>query len=524
MSKAVMIGIPLSIVALLFSGIPLPFEGPYLLPLVIVVAAFLFIPTRPALLLILGYGAFSGWAKLASAWNPLIYIAIDILLATVIIRWLASALPERRSLLRGVPFAAPLMAFLVLCLILMFSPLTHPILALGGVKAYIIPIVVYFLAYQVFVTPDQVRHALLALSIPAFFVAAYTFIQLASGLTELRVLYSPGELASRFQGTIQLDAGTGDLVFRPFSTLQDAGTAAHFNLISFFLAVAIMGTLAGNKNAENRWSLIALPLAFLAAAAVAISAVRIAWTGLFIGVVYVAWLSRGRSLNLLPLLAIAAVAGFVFAGDTYLGRDLFRRAQTMTTPVETFEQDRAFGWWYNNMWMVENTPLGVGMGKAAPGLGGIEKFVAVDRGFWLPPPDNLVGGLLIEVGVLGMLLLLGTIVSLLVRATVLVGRLSGTSRALATGLTGMVLAIFIAGIAGAALFSTPVNLYFWTLSALLMRLCSTAAPAPSPVPVPRASAPTATFATPPLSPRVANFVRRAPSLTPDPAVVPRPPD
>ncbi len=518
MSKAVMIGIPLAIIALLFSGIPLPFEGPYLLPLVMIVSAFLFIPTRVALLLILGYGAFSGWAKLASQWNPLIYIAIDVLLATVILRWLASALPERRSLLRGVPFAAPLTAFMVLCLILMFSPLTHPILALGGVKAYVIPIVVYFLAYQVFVTPDQVRHALLALSIPAFFVAAYTFVQLSSGLAELRVLMSPGELAARFQGTIQLDAGTGDLVFRPFSTLQDAGTAAHFNLISFFLAVAIMGTLAGHKDTGNRWSLIALPLAFLAAAAVVISAVRIAWTGLFIGVVYVAWLSRGRSLNLVPLLAIAVVAGFLFAGDTYLGRDLFRRAQTMTTPVETFEQDRAFGWWYNNMWMVENTPLGVGMGKAAPGLGGIEKLVAVDRGFWLPPPDNLVGALLIEVGVPGMLLLLGTIVSMLVRATALLGHLAGTSRALATGLTGMLLAMFIAGIAGTGLFSTPVNLYFWVLSAFLMRLCSAASPAPSPVPLARASVPTTSIATPPLRPRVANFVRPVPRLAPDPAV------
>lgn len=526
MSKVAMIGIPLSIVALLFSGIPLPFEGPFLLPLVIVVAAFLFIPTRPALLLILGYGAFSGWAKLASQWNPLIYIAIDILLATVLIRWLASALPERRNLLQGVPFAAPLMAFIVLCLILMFSPLTHPILALGGVKAYVIPIVVYFLAYQVFVTPDQIRHALLALSIPAFFVAVYTFIQLSSGLSELRILYSPGELASKFQGTIQVDAGTGDLVFRPFSTLQDAGTAAHFNLISFFLAVAIMSTLAGNKDTQNRWSLIAFPLAFLSSAAVVISAVRIAWTGLIIGLVYVVWLGRGRSLKLMPLVAIAVVAGFLFAGDTYLGRDLFRRAQTMTTPVETFEQDRAFGWWYNNMWMVENTPLGVGMGKASPGLGGIEKFVAVDRGFWLPPPDNLVGALLIEVGVPGMLLLLGIVVSILVRATVLVGGLTDTSRSLATGLTGMVLAIFIAGIAGAGLFSTPVNLYFWVLSAFLMRLCSAAAPAPSPVLVPRA-VPAAAFATPPYRPRVANFVRRAAPLAPGPGLadpVPGPPD
>ncbi|MBI2911676.1 MAG: hypothetical protein HYY05_06000, partial [Chloroflexi bacterium] len=219
--------------------------------------------------------------------------------------------------------------------------------------------------------------------------------------------------------------------------------------------------------------------------------------------------------------------GFLFAGDTYLGRDLFRRAQTMTTPVETFEQDRAFGWWYNNMWMIENTPLGIGMGKAAPGLGGIEKYVAVDRGFWLPPPDNHVVGLLVEVGVLGMLLLLGTIVSVLIRATVLAGRLPDTSRSLATGLTGMVLAIFIAGIAGAALFSTPINLYFWVLSAFLMRLCSAASPAPSLVPAPRASAPAAAFAPPPLRPRVANFVRRAPPLAADPALpdaIRRPPD
>lgn len=514
MSRAVMIGLPLAIIALLFSGIPLPFEGPYLLPVIILGAVFLFLPTRIALLLILAYGAFSGWAKLASQWNPLIYITIDILLAAVIIRWLASALPERRSLLQGVPFARPLMVFIILCVILMFSPLTHPILALGGLKAYVIPILVYFLAYQVFVTPEQARQALLALSIPALIVAAYAFIQLASGLSELRLVYSPGELAAKFQGTIQLDPATGDLVFRPFSTLQDAGTAAHFNLLSFFLAVAVIGTLARQKAAENRWSLIALPLALLSAAAVVISAVRIAWTGLFIGVIYVAWLSRGRSLNLLPLLAASVIGGVLFVGDTHLGQDLFRRAATMATPVETFESDRAFGWWYNNLWMVENTPLGIGMGKAAPGLGGIQQYAQVDRGFWLPPPDNLVGGLLVEVGVPGMLLYLGVIVAILIRATILVARLDGVARGMATGLTGMVLALLSTGIAGASLFSTPVNLYFWALSALLMRLCAQASPATSNALAPVTPALARAFATLPPRPRAPNFVRASPPLTP----------
>ena len=492
-SRLTLIGVPVALVLLLGFGIPLPFEGPYLLPVLLITALIQFLPPRNALLIVLAWGSISGWAKLASQWNPLIYIAIDLLLLAILARWLAVALPEKRSLFGGVPFARPVFLFMLLTVVLMFSPLTHPIIALGGIKAYVIPLLIYCLAYQVFTTPQQIQRALIVLSVPALLVAAYTFIQVMTGLQELLVFYSPPDLATfYFQGTLRVDEHTGALNFRPFSTLQDAGTAAHFNLIGLFLGIALLGRLTAPSSEKRNRLLPCLGalLALTAGGAVVISAVRVAWISALSAILFLLWLSRGRAVALMPLLAVATMGAITFAGDSILGQDMLRRALTMTTPVDAFEQSRGFGWWYNNLWMLQNTPFGVGMGKAAPGLGGIERFTSVDRGFWLPPPDNLVGGLLVEVGAPGTLLFLGVVAAILVRATFRVPSLPARERGMALGLTGAVLAIAVTGLAGIGLFSTPINLYFWTLNAMLMRLCSSPrSPVPLVTPPPAVPAP-----------------------------------
>ena len=264
-----------------------------------------------------------------------------------------------------------------------------------------------------------------------------------------------GTLASlgyEYNTTIRTTGG----FLRSFSTFNQPFGFGFF--LALVMIVAIPHVLAEPRRLRSRVFLACLPLLVVA---LGFTFVRGAWVSLAVGVTYLG-LTRYRVLLL--VLPIAAVAL------------LFLPSDVASSAFSARSSEQRVEGWSENLAQIVSHPAGVGVGAS----GAASEKVAVlsgETGYY--QPDNHYFKMLYELGPLGLWLFV-----LLLAACFFSGRrierhAAGTNRAMAGGVTAMVLASAAACLVATYFEIFPMDVYFWMLVGVVSTMDAQSAPEPS---------------------------------------------
>lgn len=263
----------------------------------------------------------------------------------------------------------------------------------------------------------------------------------------LQQLVGPAGLVAlgyQYDTTVRTTGG----FLRSFSTFNQP-----FPFGFFLMLVVLVGlpqAFTDPRRIRNQLFLLALPILGLGLAS---SFVRGAWLGLAIGIAYLGS-SRYRAMLLVIPLA--------FAGLLLLPLDLAETALSERSSEQRVEA------WAANFDQIVEQPLGAGLGASGAAA---ERAAALKGevlgGLFQFQPDNYYFKIALELGALGLWVVVLLLVSSFVAARDESRRTTGTDSAFASSVAAMVLAA-IGGSFVATYFEIfPMDLYFWVLLAVV---------------------------------------------------------
>lgn len=427
----------------------------------VVALVMLALPTERALLVVFGYAAFHGLAKLFTNYQPVVYASLDLLFLLLLANWV---LRERwRADAKWPPALLPIALFVIWTLLILLAPISNIVIGLGSLKSYILPIGLYFVAYRTLQSRDQLqRFFALTVTITAI-MAVFAIVQHQLG-PKVVASWGPG-FARTINSSNQWYSPTlAAPVFRPFSTTPDPYAAALYMMIGVLATLAILRPRQG----ERRWLLPVAGALLLAGYAMTllVIGVRQVWYETVIGVVVLAICggvsaSGARSLLLALALAITFAVSSVAVGD---------RLASVSQPLDAYVTERG-GYMYLILPSIEQFPFGRGLGTAGVAPDQLQRiFGLTDAGTFIGA-DNMFLVMVYESGVVGLALFVLLNVTLLVCAFRALRQLRDPRlRALGAGLFAIMIAVVATYFGGGAFMTTPSNYYFWFAAGALMKL------------------------------------------------------
>ncbi|GAA5141883.1 hypothetical protein GCM10023340_04380 [Nocardioides marinquilinus] len=275
-------------------------------------------------------------------------------------------------------------------------------------------------------------------------------------------------------------------LLRSFSTFTQPFSFGLFVMLVLLLATPV--AIADHRRLRNRLFLLSTPLLLIG---MATSVVRGAILGLVAGMVFLAlWRYRGLvhlvpPLLLVPVLLPASVLA-TFLSSSSLG-------------------ERGSGW-QETFGLVAEAPWGQGLGTSGAAAEkalelGAERNDILIVGGANYQPDNQYVKTLLELGPIGLWLLLLVGAAALVAAVRTASAHVGVDRALAEGVAACLIAAGAGSLVATYLEIFPLDLYFWLLLGVLLCLDprSTSTPSPS-APEGAGSRPTSASSSPPSVP------------------------
>jgi len=310
-------------------------------------------------------------------------------------------------------------------------------LAVGGLQALVGLKVGYFFllaAVAAWRCPLDARERdrlVTILMVMGVLTAAYGLVQQVLGAERLNAFGYPYNTTIRFAG--------GSL--RSFSTFNQPFGFGFFQML--VLLIGIPQALAEPQRRRNRLFLLALPLLALGLLS---SIVRGAWLGAAVGMAYLAS-HRYRVLLLLVPLAVLAVA--------FLPSEALSSSSTTERTTS----------WEQNVGRVFSNPFGVGLGAS----GAAAEKAAIGTGVRTYQPDNFYFKTVLELGVLGLWMLVLLLAGAFSASRAAAGRLDGRDAALAAGVAAMVAAAAAASFVATYFEIFPMDLFFWLLLTVVAR-------------------------------------------------------
>jgi hypothetical protein len=282
--------------------------------------------------------------------------------------------------------------------------------------------------------------------------------------TLVTILMAMG-FVTAFVGIAQQVIGEARLVDWGYSYLVSVRTAGgylrsfstfvtNFPFALYLMLVLLIGipsALTDVHRLRNKLFLLSLPVLI---AGLVVSITRAAWIGLAVGLVYIG-VTRFRSvLAMLARVGVWLVAGLLIA--TSFG-SVFLSGESLNDRLKI---------WESNASQVVEHPLGKGIGSTGSAAAKLTEVTGEATRDVLQP-DNYYFKTTLELGVLGLWVLLFVFVTAFSAASSAARRLRGSDGALATGVAASVLAA-----ATVSLFATyfevfPLDAYFWMLLAVV---------------------------------------------------------
>lgn len=264
--------------------------------------------------------------------------------------------------------------------------------------------------------------------------AVYGLAQQVLGPERLNAMGYPYNDTIRFTGSF----------LRSFSTFNQPFGFGFFMMV--VLLVGLPQALTEPQRRRNRIFLYLMPLLVLGMLS---TFVRGAWLGTAVGVAYLG-AHRYRVLLLLVPLALLSLA--------FLPAEV---ASSALSPTSTKERTSS---WQQNIGQVLVHPLGTGVGSSGAAA---EKSAA--PGTETYQPDNFYFKMLLELGLLGLWMLLLLLAAAFADTRAAARRLPGRDGALASGVSAMVVAAGAACLVATYFEIFPMDLLFWLLIAVVTR-------------------------------------------------------
>lgn len=379
----------------------------------------------------------------------------DIFLALALGHWLwGFALGHPRPS-TATPVALPALLFVLYCIAQMFNSENMSwILALAGLRSWIIWIPVFFIVYDTMYTRRQLDRLILIIAVLSAATAIYGVVQTKIGFGHL---YNISPNFSFYRVFMQ-----GEAVRAP-STYVNPGTAGE---AMGFAAVACGGAALAAVFSVRQ--LILAAGGVLSAIGMLATASRAPMLGAMTALTTATLLSRAPRLVI--GLMLVAVVGAWQAGR-HVGPQAFDRYQHGMLSRETIVA-RVRTPLENALVMLARYPLGTGI---ASGVGTGRALHYVDQPVAVKETvsgfvENEFGRAMKELGLPGFALfmwMLWRVISLGVRGTL---RCRGRDRVLAAALMSAAIGVAMQLWVGSALYLAPGGIYFWMACALAARM------------------------------------------------------
>ncbi|MCD6361448.1 MAG: O-antigen ligase family protein, partial [Armatimonadetes bacterium] len=427
--------------------------------LVVSIAAFYSVET--GLMALIFVASTDGFLKgISPGWYT--QVLKDYLLALCLLRWgWMSALGYRRESVHQ-PVVMPIIMFVMWCAMQMFNTTTHSVLlALAGLRAWIIWTAVFFVAYDHIRTRAQLERMLLYITFLLIPIAVYTVVQYNIGYDHLYRL-GPG-----FRSYAKAGYYTDDfqVEMRPAATM----ISPHNNAaaMSCGLLMALGGFWFFRRH--KLWQVATIAALPLEGVAMLLTAARAAFASTVIAAAVLLVLVRRTGvavvMGLVVMIAVTQV-------DRLTGGHAMER---LTGVVTRFDEsvNRAWTPWHTAMLYARDHPLGSGVatGHAAgrvlwgefKGKSGLAERI--------PWAENEWGRALIELGIPGLMLFAWMIFSVLKSMYRIHSQLKTREyRWLAAGLLAACIGVIARLAVGAALYTWPEAILFWIYVAGCLRL------------------------------------------------------
>ncbi len=243
-------------------------------------------------------------------------------------------------------------------------------------------------------------------------------------------------LGYEYNTTIRTTGG----FLRAFSTFNQPFGFGFFLML--VLLVGVPQAFSEPGRLRNRLFLVSLPLLGLG---LVFTFVRGAWIGLALGLAYIGW-ARHRLLLLgLPLVAVSLL---------FLPADV---ASPVLSPSSSAERVSSWG---ERISEIGSHPAGAGIGATGSAS---EKVSALQGKADVYQPDNYYFKIALELGVVGLWLLLLVLVASFRSSRQAASALRGRDADLALGVSAMTLAVAGASVVATYLEIFPMDVYFWLL-------------------------------------------------------------
>ena len=408
-------------------------------------------------------GVVDGYLKLKTG-SEYATLARDVLLYAICLGLVARAV-VRREELRMPPYAAVLVAYVLLVLVQLANPETGGLgRGLAALRPHLEFVPLFFLTYLTVRTRARLRGLLVLLVVIGAANGIVSFVQFGLSPEELAG-WGPG-YADRIEGTDDVSGrvfydGSDEARVRPFGLAADSGQGG------FLALLAVPATIALVSLTRGRWRWIALALGFAVALGIVTSQGRTVMIGALMTVVAYATLTVVARRLLPTLAAIAVLAVAVWAATSLAvgagGAGAFDRVAEIAPSqlIQSAGEQRGSSIMLAPDYAVE-FPFGAGLGsvgpaatfgrEGAPGLNGETEF----------------NFLIVELGVAGAAVLLALFAALIGRTfrrlrAIGESNLRGLLAALAAPLVGMVVMFFSSSI----MAGSPGAPYFWAIAGVL---------------------------------------------------------
>jgi hypothetical protein len=416
---------------------------------------------RPLLVFLLYLGLLDGFLKLRTNSTAVTSVR-DVLLYAILLGFLARAI-LRRQTLRLPPLSGWILAFTVVVLVQVVNPADEGIgHTLGALRPHLEFVPLFFVGYYMVQTRARLRTFFLILLVIATANGIVGFYQL--NLTPAQLAsWGPG-YAFRINGNgtgLNKVAGRtfhtgGQERTRPFGLSDDAGLGGAWGMLAVGGALALASL--GIRRRLGRISLLLCvgpPLAIISGEG------RSILIGSVVAVLaYVGFATTAR--RLVPtmtavLLGLAVLVGVVVYVGSVSGSGVFARYKTISPSnlASTTSTDRGSSLKYIPT-LIADHPLGNGLGKVGPAAG-FAGGASNSGSNGETEPDFLVS----ELGVPGLIVVLGFNINLLFLAFRRIRQLEPETRSLVAALLAGIVAMLVVGVASATTANAPDAPYLW---------------------------------------------------------------
>jgi len=426
--------------------------------LTIFAALLLSIPREKALKIFFLYISIEGALKLMSDYEPVVHVGADMLVVIMLLAWCTSSIMTGQRHIPRVPYFGLITALTIWVGLEVFNPFGRIIPALASFKIYLTMIPLFFFAYLLIDSKEQIEGFYNLFVFVGFLIAGLAIVEKIAGQDFVT------KLSRTYMAKVEQFSFTGRL-YRPFSTTNNPGGASVFGVATMpFIFYFIFKAKKYYFRKITLWAVVLVTFIMLY-----VSFVRINFLACLIEIALMTFLLRRRIPKKIIhlVLVFIIVGGAFFIADKYITGGMTQLRFGSLTRGETLTRSRIGGWRAIKFFMMEY-PLGAGLSRH--GSAGT-LFRGQLETLHIPQPDNYYAMLLSDLGIPGAIIMLAIIFSLIYRGIKSLKLLRDTELAYAAAaIIALFITLMIQSWGAMPLTGNPYTAYFWFLAGVLIKI------------------------------------------------------